>query len=147
MEKIALKNTQVGGGANTYELLYDTPRQLIASYSEYNEINAEEVVSLNLTSQRRILESLIPFDIRLSNIVLYFSQGNEQSMQIILASASILKEFSAPIGDGNVIIVLDDALLAEGEDLRMDIRNVEPTEINPSPILRGWCLTYNIPSV
>jgi hypothetical protein len=92
MEKIALKNTQVGG-ANTYELLYDSPRQLIASYSEFDEIKENESVILNVTSQDRILQPRMPLDIRLLSIVLYFSEGNDQRMRIVLAGASISKDF------------------------------------------------------
>ena len=144
MEKIALKNTQVGG-ANTYELLYDSPRQLIASYSEFDEIKENESVILNVTSQDRILSPRMPFDIRLLSIVLYFSQGNNQNMRIVLAGASISKTFSAPIGGGDVTIVLDNDIWAENVPLRMDVQNLETTEILPQPILRGWCLTYIIP--
>jgi hypothetical protein len=144
MEKIALKNTQVGG-ANTYELLYDSPRQLIASYSEFDEIKENESVILNVTSQDRILSPRMPFDIRLLSIVLYFSQGNNQNMRIVLAGASISKTFSAPIGGGDVRIVLDNDIWAENVPLRMDVQNLEITEILPQPILRGWCLTYIIP--
>jgi hypothetical protein len=86
MEKIALKNTQVGG-VNTYELLYDSPRQLIASYSEFDEIKENESVILNVTSQDRILSPRMPLDIRLLSIVLYFSQSNNQNMRVILAGA------------------------------------------------------------
>jgi hypothetical protein len=146
MEKIALKNTQVGGGANTYELAYDTPRQLIASYSQFDEIKENESVILNVTSQDRILSPRMPLDIRLLSIVLYFSEGNAQNMRVSLAGASISKTFLAPIGSGDVRIALDNDIWAEGVPLRWDIQNLETTAIVPQPILRGWCLTYIIPA-
>jgi hypothetical protein len=146
MEKIALKNTQVGGGANTYELMYDTPRQLIASYSLFNEIKENETATLNVTSQDRILLPRMPLDIIVSSIVLYFSEGNNQNMRIVLAGASISQTFSAPIGDGNVRLNLGDNRWDADVPLRWDIENLETTTITPYPILRGWCLTYYIPA-
>ena len=145
MEKIALKNTQVGG-ANTYELAYDTPRQLIASYSQFDEIKENESVILNITSQERLLQPRMPFDIRLTSIVLYFSEGNEQDMRLVIAGATITKNFTAPIGSDDVRIILDDGIWAEDVPLRMDVQNLEITEILPQPVLRGWCLTYYIPA-
>jgi hypothetical protein len=146
MEKIALKNTQVGGGANTYELMYDTPRQLIASYSLFDDIKEDESATLNVTSQNRILIPTMPFDIRVSSIVLYFSEGNEQDMRLDIAGASVSINFTAPIGDGNVRLNLNDNRWDTDEPLRMDVRNLETTTITPYPILRGWCLTYYIPA-
>lgn len=146
MEKIALKNMQVGGGENAYELAYDTPRQLIASYSQFDEIKENESAILNVTSQERILSPRMPFDIRLTSIVLYFSQGNAQNMRLVMAGASITKNFTAPIGSDDVRIILDDGIWAEDVPLRMDVQNLEITEILPQPVLRGWCLTYYIPA-
>ena len=145
MEKIAFKNTQVGG-ANTYELAYDTPRQLIASYSQFDEIKENESVILNVTSQERILSPRMPFDIRLTSIVLYFSEGNEQDMRLILAGATITKNFTAPINSGNVTLTFNNEFWAQDVPLRMDVQNLEITEILPQPVLRGWCLTYYIPT-
>jgi hypothetical protein len=146
MEKIALKNTQVGGGANTYELAYDTPRQLIASYSQFDEIKENESVILNITSQDRILSPRMPLDIIVLQIVLYFSEGNEQNMRLIIAGASVSINFTAPIGDGTVRLNFDNDKWDEGVPLRMDVQNLETTAIVPQPILRGWCLTYLIPA-
>jgi|LakMenEpi03Aug12_release.lakeMendotaPanAssembly.Ray.scaffolds.fasta_scaffold1771016_1 hypothetical protein len=146
MEKIALKNTQVGGGANTYELMYDTPRQLIASYSQFDEIKENDSVVLNITSQNRILIPTMPLDIIVLQIVLYFSEGNEQNMRLIIAGASVSTTFQVPIGGGAVRLNLDNDRWGEGVPLRWDIQNLETTQILPQPILRGWCLTYLIPS-
>ena len=145
MEKIALKNTQVGD-ANTYELVYDTPRQLIASYSQFDEIQENESAILNVTSQERILSPRMPFDIRLTSIVLYFSEGNEQDMRLILAGASITQDFTAPIGSGDIKIPFDNNIWAENVTLRMDVQNIGGITIVPQPVLRGWCLTYYIPA-
>ena len=146
MEKIALKNTQVGGGANTYELMYDTPRQLIASYSKFDEIKENESVILNVTSQDRILQPRMPLDIRLLSIVLYFSQSNNQNMRLNIAGASVSIDFTAPLSGENIILDLENNRWNENVPLRMDVQNLETTEILPQPILRGWCLTYIIPA-
>ena len=137
---------QVGGGATTYELAYDTPRQLIASYSQFDEIKENESVILNVTSQERLLSPRMPFDIIMLGIELYFSEGNNQNMRLTLAGASITKNFTAPIGGGDVAIPLDNDRWAEGVPLRMDVQNLETTPILPQPVLRGWCLTYYIPA-
>ncbi len=143
MEKIAFKNTQVGG-ANTYELAYDSPRQLIASYSEFDEIRENESAILNITSQDRILSPIMPFDIRLLQIVLYFSEGNNQNMRLIISGASVSTTFQVPAGGGTIILGFDNEIWAEGVPLRMDVQNLETISLQPHPILRGWCLTYNI---
>jgi hypothetical protein len=144
MEKIALKNTQVGG-ANTYELAYDTPRQLIASYSKFDEIKENESAVLNITSQDRILQSQMPLDIIVLNIVLYFAEANNQNMQLNITGASVSINFSAPSSGQNVILDLENNRFNQNDSLRMDVENIETTEILPQPILRGWCLTYIIP--
>jgi hypothetical protein len=146
MEKIAFKNTQVGGGANTYELMYDTPRQLIASYSQFYELKETGQFLLNITSQERILNPRMPFDIRLTSMILYFSEGNAQNMRLFIVGNSITKDFTAPIGSGTVRLTFDNDVWAEGVALRWDIVNLEITEILPLPVLRGWCLTYYIPT-
>ena len=145
MEKIAFKNTQVGG-ANTYELMYDTPRQLIASYSQFDEIKSNESVTLNITSQETILSPRMPFDIRLTSIILYFSEGNSQNMRLVIAGATISQNFTAPSGSGNVRLTFDNDVWAEGVTLRWDIENLQPSAFVPEPVLRGWCLTYYIPT-
>jgi hypothetical protein len=145
MEKIALKNTQVGG-ANTYELAYDIPRQLIASYSKFDEIKENESAVLNITSQDRILQSQMPLEIIVLNIVLYFAEANNQNMQLNITGASVSLNFSAPSSGQNVILDLENNRFNQNDSLRMDVENIETTQILPQPILRGWCLTYIIPA-
>jgi hypothetical protein len=141
MEKIALKNTQQGS-TNTYEIATIVPQQLIASNSRLNELKFDEPISVYQTSQVRINPYLFPITINVLQLILYFSNGNGQTMSVLFPNFT--QDFNAPVGAGIVIFPIPNVTISAESNQIMNITNTDETASAPDPVLSSWCFTYDI---